>query len=295
MGTQLAEASAAARKTFEAADDLLDIHLSRLCFEGPQDILTDTVNAQPALYVTGIAALRALHETMDAPFLPAFVAGHSLGEITALTAAGALSFRDGLRLVRQRGVLMCEAGEKAPGGMAAILGLTTEATEALCTQARDQTGGILVVANDNCPGQTVIAGDDKTLEIALDGAKEAGARRAIRLPVSIAAHSPLMASVADAFREAIDAVHFDRPQIPVVGNIHAEPLTSVIAIREELEAQLTSPVQWTASMRYMMQAGVTTFVELGSKDVLTGLLRRIDKTAQGIAINTPEDIINLMS
>jgi [acyl-carrier-protein] S-malonyltransferase len=295
MGAQLAETSTTARNTFEVADELLGFHLSKLCFEGPQETLTDTVNAQPALYVTGIATLRVLNETMDASFLPAFVAGHSLGELTALTAAGALSFPDGLRLVRQRGVLMRKAGEEAPGGMAALLGIDLEAAEALCAQVRDQTGGTLVVANDNCPGQIVIAGDDKTLDVALERAKEAGARRAIRLPVSIAAHSPLMASIAAAFCEAIEAVHFDRPQIPVIGNVHAEPLTSAIAIREELGAQLTSPVRWTASVRYMLQAGVTTFVELGSKDVLTGLLRRIDRDALGITVNTSEDIINLMN
>jgi [acyl-carrier-protein] S-malonyltransferase len=293
MGARLAESSTAARQTFEAADELLSFNLSRLCFEGPQETLTDTVNAQPALYVAGIAALRALHEAMDAPFLPAFVAGHSLGELTALTAAGALSFPDGLKLVRQRGVLMREAGEETPGGMAALLGLALETAHALCAEARRLTGGTLVVANDNCPGQIVIAGDEQTLGTALEKAKEAGARRTIRLPVSIAAHSPLMARAAGAFREAVGGTHFDRPHIPVVGNVLASPLIDAAAIREELSAQLTSLVRWADSVRYMLQAGITTFIELGSKDVLTGLLRRIDENAQGIAINAPEDIAAL--
>ncbi len=294
MGARLVETSTAARQTFEAADELLGFSLSGLCFEGPQETLTDTVNAQPALYVVGIAALRALHEAMNIPFLPAFVAGHSLGELTALTAAGALSFPDGLKLVRQRGLLMREAGEKTPGGMAALLGLDVEAAEALCAAARAQTGGTLVVANDNCPGQIVIAGDEQTLTAALEGAKEAGARRAIRLPVSIAAHSPLMARAADAFREAVEGTHFDRPHITVIGNVEASPLTDAAAIREELSAQLTSPVRWTESVRCMQKAGVTTYIELGSKDVLTGLLRRIDESAKGTSINTPEDIAVLL-
>ena len=294
MGARLAQASAAARQTFESADELLGFSLSKLCFEGPQETLTNTVNAQPALYTAGTAALRALHEALKTPFLPAFVAGHSLGELTALTASGALSFPDGLKLVRRRGEVMHEAGEKAPGGMAALLGLDMEAAEELCKQTREQTGGVVVVANDNCPGQVVIAGDERTLEAALERAKEAGARRAIRLPVSIAAHSPLMASAAEAFHDAVEGTHFDRPHIPVIGNVHAEPLTDATAIRKELSAQLLSPVRWTDSVRWMRQAGVTTFIELGSKDVLTGLLHRIDKDAQGVAVETLEDITALI-
>jgi len=295
MGAALAAEFPVARQTFEEADDLLGFALSELCFEGPEETLTETVNAQPALYVCGVAALRTLLFVWgdDHPFRPACAAGHSLGEFTALTAAGALSFPEGLKLVRRRGELMRDAGTRSPGGMAALLGLDFEVAQKVCEEASRETGGVVVVANDNCPGQLVIAGDDKTLAVAIDRATAAGAKRAIRLQVSIAPHTPLMAQVADEFRAALEATTFHQPLVPVIGNTQAKTLTTVDEIRAELSAQLTSSVLWTDSVRAMLAQGVNTFVELGSKNVLIGLLKRIDRDAAGYVVDAPEGIAAL--
>lgn len=293
MGKSLAGEYRVARQTFAEADEILDFKLSELCFEGPEDVLTDTINAQPALYVAGIAAMRTLYEALGEFFQPAFVAGHSLGELTALTAAGSLSFPDGLKLVRRRGELMKAAGEAHPGGMAAVLGLEIEQVEAVCANGRTGAGGVCVVANDNCPGQVVIAGDEEPLNQAMEAAREAGARRVVRLPVSIAAHSPLMSGAQDEFREALEATPFQAPRIPIIGNTTAEPLTSVEAVRADLGAQLTSPVLWTSSVRRMIDEGVDQFVELGAKNVLTGLLKRIDRNVQGFVVDSPDGVREL--
>lgn len=291
MGAALAAQYKVAAQTFEEADDILGFKLSALCFEGPEPTLTETVNAQPALYVSGIAALRTLFFVWgDQIFKPAFTAGHSLGELTALTAAGALSFPDGLRLVRRRGELMRDAGQHSPGGMTALLGLDADQARVVCEDACRQTGGVVVVANDNCPGQVVIAGDEQTLTLASELAAAAGARRAMRLPVSIAAHSPLMARVSQEFNSALSAAEFHQPMTPIIGNTTAQPLTTLDDIRAELGAQLTSPVRWTEGVRSMIAQGVTTFVELGSKNVLIGLLKRIDKEAQSYLVDTPEGV-----
>lgn len=285
MGKDLAEAYPAAQRVFEEADALLGFPLSKLCFDGPQDELDDTLNTQPALYTCGIAVLRALQsELHDA--VPEFVAGHSLGEFTALAAAGAVSFEDGLKLVRERGRLMKEAGQVSPGAMAALLGLDADPVRELCTQASAQTGGVLVLANDNCPGQIVISGDDATIEAGMELAKAAGAKRAVKLAVSIAAHSPLMEPASAAFRQALIATHFSPPQRPVYANVDAEPLTTDDAIRRELDLQLTHSVRWTESVMAMVAAGAEYFIELGPKDVLTGLLKRIDRSKTGTAINS---------
>ncbi len=284
MGKDLADAYPAARETFEQADDLLGFKLSSLCFDGPEDDLNDTLNTQPALYVCGIATLRALQAELPQA-AAAFAAGHSLGEFTALTAAGALAFEDGLRLVRERGRLMKEAGEQYPGAMAALLGLDAEPTRELCARAQAQTGGVLVLANDNCPGQIVISGDDASIEAALALAKDAGAKKAVKLAVSIASHSPLMESAAAAFREALDATTFHAPALPIYANVTAAPLTSADQIRDELALQLTHSVRWTESVQAMVAAGAQWFIELGPKDVLTALLKRIDRSCTGIAVN----------
>lgn len=287
MGRDLVEAYPAARQTFEQADDILGFSLSRLCFEGPENELNDTINTQPALYAAGIASLRALQsEIPDAK--PGFAAGHSLGEFTALTAAGALSFEDGLRLVRERGRLMKLAGTQHPGAMAALLGLDADQARAVCQQASQQTGGVLVVANDNCPGQLVLSGDEATIEAGMTLAKEAGAKKVVKLAVSIASHSPLMESAA--FREALAATMFQMPSVPVFGNVTAAPLTTVDEIRAELGQQLTSSVRWTESVRAMIAAGASRFVELGPKDVLAGMMKRIDRSAPGVALNSAETL-----
>lgn len=289
MGQDFAASYPAARLVFEQADDLLGFSLSQLCFEGSEEELNQTLNTQPALYVCSIAILRALQqERPDA--VPAFAAGHSFGEITALAAVGALSFEEGLRLTRERGRVMTEAGQQQPGAMAAILALDADTVRDVCERARQQTGGVLVLANDNCPGQIVISGDSQTLDVGMALAKEAGAKRALKLAVSIAAHSPLMIPAAEQFREALANTHFQTPPVPVYGNVEAAPLGDAEHIRRELEVQLTSPVRWTESMQAMIAAGAQQFVEIGPKDVLSGLLKRIDSTKQAFQLNSVENL-----
>lgn len=280
MGEALSATSPAARAIFARADEVLGIPLSRLCFSGPEEMLNDTLNTQPALVATSIAALRVLEEGFDGP--PAFVAGHSLGEFSALVAAGALRFEDGLLLVRERGRLMKEAGDRSPGGMAAVLGLSIPQVEAACGQASATTGGYVGVANDNCPGQVVISGDEESLDLASQALEEAGARRVIRLAVSIAAHSPLMSEAAEDFRRALDDTPFRTPDIPIVINATACPIEDPQELRSALARQLTSPVRWTGSVEWMIDQGVERFIEVGPKDVLTGLLRRIDRRVTGL-------------
>ena len=278
MGRGLYDASSVARAVFAQADNILGFTLSQLCFDGPPASLNDTLNTQPAILATSIAALRVLEERGMGG--PTYVAGHSMGEFSALVAAGALSFEDGLKLVRERGRLMKQAGEQSPGGMAAVLGLEREQVEVICAAARDQSGEYVGVANDNCPGQLVISGTVDALERALELAEERGARRVIRLAVSIAAHSPLMAEAATEFRRLLDATPFQKPTVPLVANATAGPLTDPDDIRDGLGRQLTSPVHWSESMHWMIAQGVTRFVEVGPREVLTGLLRRIDRTVE---------------
>ncbi len=282
MGRDLYETYPEARATFDQADKVLGFALSDLCFNGPEEALNDTINTQPAIFVTSVALLRALESSKKQA--PAFVAGHSLGEYAALVAAGAMDFAAGLWLVRERGRLMKEAGERSPGGMAAVLGLEAEAVEEICHRARQETGGVIQVANYNSPGQIVISGDFQTRDVAMELVKAAGAKRVVPLAVSIAAHSPLMQCIADEFRQAVEATEFWTPQVPVVANVSAMPLESTEAIRAELVQQLTSPVRWTESMQYMIGRGVTEFVEIGPKDVLTGLVRRIDQSVQAKSV-----------
>lgn len=289
MGRDLAQHSPAAHEVFAAADEVLGFGLTRLCWEGPEAELNDTLNAQPALLTCSIAALRALHERLG-DFTPRLLAGHSLGEITALVAAGAMELEDGLMLVRKRGELMKAAGERAPGGMTAILGLDAAALVDICGQASAQTGGIVQIANDNCPGQVVLSGDCAALDKAADLAKGRGAKRTRRLPVSIAAHSPLMQSIVSEFTQAVEAVPLIGPLPPIVSNITATAMSDANELRRELPAQLTSPVRWTDSVRYMLAQGLTSFVELGAKDVLTSLLKRISGSARGKAVGTAGEL-----
>ena len=281
MGQDLYESHPEARATFDQADKVLGFALSELCFNGPEATLKDTINTQPAIFVTSVALLRALES--NGLQAPGFVAGHSLGEYSALVAAGAMDFAAGLQLVRERGRLMKEAGERSSGGMAAVLGLEEETVNEVCRQARKETGGVIQVANYNSPGQIVISGDFKTRDVAIELAKAEGAKKVVPLAVSIASHSPLMECIVDEFRWAVEAVEFRRPTVPVVANVSAAPLESVKAIREELVQQLTSPVRWVESVRYMIGQGVTQFVEIGPKDVLTKLMRRIDKSVQAVS------------
>jgi [acyl-carrier-protein] S-malonyltransferase len=263
-----------ARAVFEQADGVLGTPLSRLCFEGPEKELNDTCNTQPAILAASVAALRAMDERGLGQ--PAYVAGHSLGEFGALVAAGALSFEDGLRVVSERGRLMKQADEKSPGGMAAVIALDREVVERVCADVREQTGEYVGIANDNCPGQIVISGTETALGQATAQIKDQGAKIVKRLAVSIAAHSPLMAEAAAEFRRVLEATPFQAPSVPIVTNATAGPLTDPDEIREAVAQQLISPVHWTDSMRWLIAQGVTRFVEVGPKDVLTGLMKRID-------------------
>src|SRR5258708_6469263 len=236
MGKDLAQQYPAAAQLFEQADQVLGFSFTKLCFEGPAEQLDETINTQPALYVTGVATLRAIEAQLGS-VKPLATAGHSLGELTALTAAGALPFEAGLKLVRERGRLMKEAGEKSPGAMAALLGVEIADAQAICEQASSQTGKPVVVANDNCPGQVVISGDAQALDSALAIAKERG-KRAIKLAVSIAAHSPLMAQSAEAFRAALLQTPFEMPTMSIIGNVNAAPLRPRGIILRNLAPQL---------------------------------------------------------
>ncbi len=286
MGRELAAAYPAARRTFEEADRILGFSLSEIMWRN-EDELNDTANTQPALFLHSIAAWRVFCEYAP-EFEPAFLSGHSLGELTALVVAGSLSFDDGLRLVRRRGELMRSAGERAPGGMAAILGLSVPVLEEICAKVGKGDDAVQV-ANDNCPGQVVISGAKPALARAIDLAKEAGARRAIPLAVSIAPHSALMAAIQRDFDEVLEHVEIRKASRKVVGNVGAKPLSSEADIRADLRAQLTSRVRWTESIRWMIGAGVESFVELGSKNVLTGLLKRIDRKVKGFSLGEAQD------
>ncbi len=281
MGRDLYDTYAEAKALFDEADAIMGFALSKLCFEGPMPELGDTINTQPALLTVSVALLRILKLSQ---LSPATVAGHSMGEYTALVAAGALDFADGLRLVRERGRVMKEAGEQNPGGMAAVLGLEAETLDEICQMARQETGGIAQLANYNSPGQIVISGHKEALGRALELAKERGARRVIPLAVSIASHSPLMRSAAEDFASVVAQIDFHQPRIPVVANVTAAPITTVAEIREELVQQLTSTVRWVESVQYMIAQGVTSFVEIGPKNVLTGLMRRIDKSVRTVNV-----------
>ena len=275
MGRDLAEAYTSARDLYRQASAILGFDLATLCFEGPQEALDDTINTQPAIFVTSLAILDVLRAEGGLPE-PALVAGHSLGELTALVAAGAIDFEAGLRLVRERGRLMKLAGEQRPGGMAAVLKMEDGVVEKACQQASAQVGKPVQIANYNSPGQVVISGDGEALDRAMALLREQGGRRIIRLAVSIAAHSPLMASVVGAYRAAVDATPMELPRQPVVANISARPLLSVDEIRDELAGQLTWPVRWTSSVQWMVEQGVTRFVEVGPRDVLSKLVKCID-------------------
>jgi [acyl-carrier-protein] S-malonyltransferase len=294
MGLALAENFPAAREVFKKADEVLGFSLSRLCFEGPEIDLNDTLNTQAAIFTTSVAALEAL-KAAGYQAAPSYVAGHSLGEYSAYVAAGVLTFEAGLRLVRERGRLMKKAGELNPGGMAALLKLDDEQVAKICQDVTAEGQGLLQVANYNSPGQVVISGHSLAVDYGIELALAAKARRAVRLPVSIAAHSELMRVVADEFRAAINQTPLNLPEIPIVANITAEPLDSLEAIRAEMEDQLTASVRWTDSVLWLVNQGVTRFIEIGPKDVLAGLIKRISKEVTTHTVGKPEDIVGLLA
>jgi [acyl-carrier-protein] S-malonyltransferase len=289
MGKALYEASSAARRVFEQADEILGFQLSRLCFEGPADELEDTINAQPAILTVSLACLAAMREKLDAVGQnwqpPRFMAGHSLGEYTALVAAGALDFSDALRLVRERGRLMKEDGDHRPGGMAAVVGLGRDKLELACERASRETGGIVSVANANSPEQFAISGERAALDRAIELIREAGARTVVPLRISIASHSPLMLQAATRLAEIIDRSPLRDPQVPIVTNIAGQVRTSAEHIRGELASQMVAPVEWVGSVREMVANGVDTFVEIGPGQVLSRLIRRISGDVKAISLN----------
>jgi len=289
MGQALVERYPIAAESFAAADAILGFRLSELCFQGPVDALTATQNAQPAILTASIAALCVLRaERPDLP-APVLAAGHSMGEYSALVAAGAVSFADAVRLTRARGELMAAAGQQHPGSMAAVLRLDDAQVAAICAQAAAESADVVQVANYNSPGQVVISGGPAGVAAAAALAKTAGGR-VVPLAVSIAAHSALMIPAVEEFAARVAATPFTQPQVTVIGNVLATPLATSEEIRTELVAQLTSSVQWTASIKAMTRAGVTRFMEIGPGSVLTGLVKRIVPDAETANVGTPEDV-----
>jgi [acyl-carrier-protein] S-malonyltransferase len=289
MARELIDLSPAAKRVVEQADDTLGFALSDLMYSGPTETLEDTINAQPAILTASIAAFEAVNERFSEAgqsLRTAMVAGHSLGEFSALVAAGATDFATALKLVRERGRLMKEAGTRHPGGMAAILGLEDDVLSQVCAEASQD--GIVVLANANCPGQTVISGEVAALERAMELAKERGARRIARLGVSIASHSPLMADASAQFNELVAATRFNDPAVPVYANVSAAPMTTAAEIRDELSRQIESPVNWTGSVQAMIDAGAAEFLELGPGNVLGGLIKRISRDVRTLSISDLE-------
>lgn len=287
MGQAFFQETAIGKARFEEADAVLGRPLSKLCFEGPEEELKDTRNTQPALYVCGAIAADLLKEAGVAPDA---VAGHSLGEYTALYGAGVLSFADGLKLVAARGRLMAEAAEARPGAMAAVMGLDMDKIRDLCGEIRQEGAGQVDVANDNSPGQTVISGEKAAVEAACEKMKAAGAKRALVLPVSGAFHSPLMEQAREALGAELDKAEWKAPQCIFVPNVTAVPEKDPGAIRQHLMDQLTGAVRWTESVQNLVSGGVTLAVEAGPGKVLAGLVKRIDKSLTVLPGDSPDAI-----
>ena len=283
MGHKLYQSSPKAKEVFQEADEALQFSLSRLCFEGPEDELRQTINAQPAIMTVSIACLRAASE-VNHTVSPSFVAGHSLGEYTALVAANVLGFADAIRLVRERGRLMQKAGEIKPGGMAAVIGLDEAVLREICRESGAE------IANFNCSGQIVISGSKEALARAMELAKARDARRVIPLQVSGAFHSTLMQPTIEGLSQAIAQINFRTPEVPIVVNSTAQPVTTAEGVKEELLRQLCHCVQWQPSVEYMVEEGVSTFIEIGPGQVLSGLIKRISNKVQVLNMSDPESI-----
>lgn len=292
MGKDLYDAFPAAKQVFDDTDEALGAKLSSLCFDGPADELTLTHNAQPALLAHGAAVWAVVRERI-APSVRA-AAGHSLGEFTAYHAAGTLTLKDAVRLVRRRGELMYESGVRRPGAMAALLGDLNEPIESICAKATAEAG-LVSPANYNCPGQLVISGEEAGVERAMALAKEAGAKRAIRLNVSGAFHSALMETASDGLNEAIAATTFSNPKFPVFANVNAEPVVLADRARQLLLQQLTRPVRWTDEITAMAdRMPAALYVEMGPGSVLTGLVKKIAPTVKTMTCGTAAEVNQLL-
>ncbi|HKZ50219.1 MAG TPA: ACP S-malonyltransferase [Dehalococcoidia bacterium] len=287
MGLDLYEAFPAAQEVFRRADEALGFPLSRLCFEGPEDELLKTINAQPAIFTTSLACMAAAVGLGGLP-APAFVAGHSLGEYTALVAAGMLELEEGLWLVRERGRLMQEVGERNPGVMAAIMGLDETELEEVCREAGAE------VCNINSPVQTVIGGRREAVVMAIDLARARGAKRAILLNVGSAFHSSLMRDVQVGMARALAELDFRDAEVPVVANTSGQPIYKGEQVRSELLEQLCRPVQWVRCVQYMVGAGVAAFVEVGPGRVLTGLTRSIAPHVRTLSLDDAPSVWSLV-
>ncbi|MGC9360307.1 MAG: ACP S-malonyltransferase [Anaerolineae bacterium] len=288
MGGRLLKDSTNAKILLQAADDILGMPLSRIIQDGPEDVLNDTTVTQPAILAITVALWQEVEAQLGGRPSVTCVAGHSLGEFSALTVAGALDYEDAIRLVRRRGQAMAEAGQSAPGGMGVILGLDDEDVQAIVDEVHGRDPGVWV-ANLNCPGQVVISGRQEPLKAALSLAEKRGAKRAMPLAVSVASHTPLMEDATQALSEALKDVALQEPWAPVVCNAWAQPIQSPDDIRQALLEQLTHPVQWTQSVQRMQEMGVRTMLEIGPKAVLGGLIRRIARDVQRLAVTDLEE------
>ena len=288
MGKDLYEGSAVARDVFDLANEVTGERISDICFSGPEDRLKQTEITQPAVFAHSVAACRMLAE---AGTKPDFVAGHSVGELAALVAAGAISLEDGMRVVAVRGRAMQMAGEENPGTMAAVLGLDDDVVSDICASVKGT--GTVTPANFNCPGQVVISGRPENVRAAVEEAKSRGAKRVVELQVSGAFHSELMASAVSALEEVLSEVRFPEPTVPVVPNVTAEPTRDPELLKRLLAKQVVSPVLWTASMHSLVAEGVDRAVEAGPGDTLKGLMRRIDRNVQVSCAGTLAEVREL--
>jgi len=280
MAGKILEVDPSAEQWFQRANEVLDYDLLKIIEDGPDEALNDTAHSQPAIFVASAAWLHALAERWAAAgrrLAPSAVAGHSMGQITAAFSARALGFDEALQLVRRRGEVMRDADSMRPGGMASIIGLRDRALRRLVGEASEH--GTIVVANDNCPGQTVVSGDEAPLQRLMRAAEASGARRVVRLPISIASHSPLMSDAQSQFQHAVDAIRWRDPQVPVISNITGGAIETGALLRHEIAGALTAPVQWQSAVKTMAANGATLFVEAGPGDVLSKLVRRIARTA----------------
>ncbi len=292
MGQALAQAFPAARQVFEEVDDALDSRLTKIMWEGPEDVLTLTENAQPALMAVSVAAMRVLESEagLDLTKQASFLAGHSLGEYSALAVGGALRLGDAAKLLRTRGKAMQAAVPVGEGAMAALLAIDIETVAADVVPADQDPKAVCSIANDNAPGQVVISGHKGAVEAALERAKAAGAKKGVLLPVSAPFHCSLMAPAADAMAEALGAVQITAPAVPIVANVVAEAVGDAETIRRLLVEQITARVRWRESILYMVDKGVETVVEAGVGKILTGMHKRIHKPLQTMAVESPADV-----
>ena len=281
MGKELYESNSKAKELFEKANDILGFRITDIMFEGDAEELKQTKVTQPAVFLHSVITAICLGED----FKPDMVGGHSLGEFSALTAAGALSFEDGLRLVHARAMAMQKACEAAPGTMAAIINLPDETVEQICSEVSAEGKGVVVAANYNCPGQLVISGNVEEINTACEKLKEAGAKRAMVLPVGGAFHSPLMQPAKDELQAAIEKTEFHKPFCPVYQNVDAKPHTDAAEIKQNLIAQLTASVRWTQEVQNMISSGATEFTECGPGKALQGMITKIAKGIEGITID----------